>query len=136
VPKPDELDVMTAGALPLAGATALAVVEAVSPDDGDSVLIVGAGGGVGSFAVELAAKRGATIIATARGDDDTRLRLLGAAETIDFTSGDLGDVLRERYPNGVDALIDLATRGDGFAELAAHVRDGGRIASTLGGSTQ
>src|SRR6266516_2819223 len=61
-------------ALPLAGVTALVSVDAVDPHEGDTVLVVGADGGVGSYALQLAAKRGATVIATAKPDDEQRLR--------------------------------------------------------------
>jgi NADPH:quinone reductase len=129
---PEGLDPVAAGALPLAGGTALAAVAAVSPGEGESVLVVGAAGGVGSFAVQLAARRGATVIATARGDDQARLRSLGAADTIDYTEADLAETLQQRYPNGVDALVDLVSGGEGFASMAEHVREGGRAASALG----
>jgi NADPH:quinone reductase len=126
------LDALAAGALPLAGGTALAAVAAVSPEEGESVLVVGAAGGVGSFAVQLAARRGATVIATARGDDRARLRSLGATDTIDYTEADLVQTLQRRYPNGVDMLVDLVSGHEGFASLAEHVREGGRAASALG----
>jgi NADPH:quinone reductase-like Zn-dependent oxidoreductase len=132
VRKPEALNFLAAGTLPLAGAAALDAVDAVSPAEGDTVLMVGAAGGVGSFAVQLAAKRGARVVATARADDEARLRSLGAAETIDYTHWDLDGILRDRHPDGVDALIDLVTSADDFGDVAAHVRDGGRVASALG----
>jgi NADPH:quinone reductase-like Zn-dependent oxidoreductase len=58
VPKPEGLDFVTAAAIPLAGAAAVACVDAVAPEPGETVLIVGASGGVGSYAVQLAAGRG------------------------------------------------------------------------------
>ena len=130
--KPSGLDFTEAAALPFAGVTALVAVDAVDPHAGDTVLIVGADGGVGSYAVQLAAGRGATVIATAKPDDERRLHELGAAETIDYTQQDIAAVVRERHPDGVDALIDLVNQADGFAPLADLVRDGGRAASSLG----
>ena len=67
------------------------------------MLVIGAGGGVGSFAVQLAARRGASVIATAKPGDEQRLRDLGAAETIDYTEQDLVAAVRERHPDGVGA---------------------------------
>ena len=130
--KPAGLEVSEAAALPLAGVTALVSVDAVDPREGDTVLIVGADGGVGSYAVQLAAKRGATVIATAKPDDEQRLRELGAAETIDYTREDVAAAVREHHRDGVSALIDLVNQADGFAPLAELVRDGGRAASSLG----
>src|SRR5437764_11258916 len=130
--KPSGLEFSEAAALPLAGVTALVSVDAVDPREGDTVLIVGADGGVGSYAVQLAAKRGATVIATAKPDDEQRLRDLGAAETIDYTREDIAAAVRAHHRDGVSALIDLVNQADGFAPLAELVRDGGRATSSLG----
>jgi NADPH:quinone reductase-like Zn-dependent oxidoreductase len=133
VPRPAALDAIHAAALPLAGLTALAATEAVAPEPGELVLVVGAGGGVGSFAVQLAARRGATVIATAKTGEESWLAGLGAAETIDYTAGDVLPVLAARHGDGIDCLIDAATgQPDELARLATLVRDGGRVASTLG----
>ncbi len=131
VPRPDSLAVNDAAALPVAGLTALALVDAVDPRPGDLVLIVGAAGGVGTVAVQLAAARGATVIATATADDEQRLLGLGAAETIDYTAGDLGAVVRARHPGGVHALIDVVDDAPGFAVMTELVEDGGRAATSL-----
>ena len=97
------------------------------------MLVVGAGGGVGGYAVQLAAMRGATVIATARPGDEARLRELGAAETVDFTAADVASTVRDRHPEGIDGLIDLVSYSpDQMAPLVALVRDGGAIASPLG----
>ena len=132
VAKPAELDFEEAAALPVAGLTALAAVDAVDPHPGDVVLVIGAGGGVGSFAVQLAAQRGASVIATAKPGDERRLLDLGAAETIDYTRDDLIAAVRERHPGGVRSLIDLVNHGDGFAPGAGLVQAGGRAASPVG----
>jgi len=132
VPKPAGLDFAQAAALPVAGLTALAAVDAVDPHPGDVVLVIGAGGGVGSFAVQLAAQRGAGVIATAKPGDEQRLLDLGAAETIDYTSEDLTTAVRERHPDGVRGLIDLVNHADGFAPGAGLVQAGGRAASPVG----
>ncbi len=131
--KPAGLSFETAAAIPLASATALDAVEAVDIGSGDVVLIAGATGGVGSFAVQLAVQRGATVIATARpGDEEAFVRSLGASDTIDYSDGDIAGAVRAKYPDGVTALIDVVNREEAFTAVAALVRDGGRIASTLG----
>jgi NADPH:quinone reductase-like Zn-dependent oxidoreductase len=130
--KPDRLSFETAAAIPLVGATALDAVDAIDVGPGDTVVVAGATGGVGSIAVQLAAQRGATVIATARpGDDEAFVRELGASTTVDYSSGDVAEAIRALYPDGVTALIDVVNRGEAFAPMAALVRDGGRIATTL-----
>ena len=125
---PEGLDMATAGALGLAGATAHDMIDAIGLTDGDHVLIAGASGGVGGLAVQLAAARGAQVIATSRSEDADRVGGLGAADIVDHT-GDLAAQVRALCPNGVDAVVHLA--GDGPA-LAQLLRPGGRIASALG----
>jgi NADPH:quinone reductase-like Zn-dependent oxidoreductase len=131
--KPSGLDWATAAAIPLAGSTALDAVDAVDPKPGDTILVMGATGGVGAFAVQLAVQRGARVIATAKpGEDDAFVRQLGAAETIDYTQSGLGDTVRSLVPDGLAGLIDGVSRGEAFMPLAGLVRDGGRAATTLG----
>lgn len=127
--KPAGMEFVTAAALPLAAATAYAAVEAVDPHPGQVILVVGAGGGVGSFAVQLLA-RTVTVIATGLPADADRLTGLGAAAVIDYTAGSVVDQVRAIYPEGVDALIDLVSHSAQELPLGA-VRKGGRVASTL-----
>jgi NADPH:quinone reductase len=118
-----------AGALALAGSTAYMAVEAIAPAPGTTVLIAGATGGVGSLAVQLAAARGAEVIATARPGDETEFVTgLGATHVVDYTA-DMATQVRAIRAQGVDAVIHLA--GDGM-QLADLVVPGGRFASTLG----
>ena len=131
--KPDAVDWLAAAAIPLAGATALDAVDAVDPQPGDTVLIMGATGGVGAFAIQLAAARGARVLASAKPGDDTDFVLgLGAAEAIDYTLTGLGDTVRALTPGGLVGLIDAVSRNEAFGPLAALVREGGRAATTLG----
>jgi NADPH:quinone reductase-like Zn-dependent oxidoreductase len=131
--KPAGLAWEAAAALPLAASTALDAVDAVDPRPGDAILIMGATGGVGAFAVQLAAQRGARVIASARpGEDDAFVRSLGASETIDYTQAGLGDTVRRLTPDGLAGLIDAVSQAEAFMALAALVRDGGRASTTLG----
>lgn len=132
VPKPTGLDFSHAAALPLAGTAALDLLDAVGVEEGDTVLIVGATGGVGAFAVQLAARRGATVIATARPAADAFVRELGATDTIDHSAGSLTDAVRQQYPAGIAALVDLANQTDALTDLGSVVRSGGRLATVLG----
>jgi NADPH:quinone reductase-like Zn-dependent oxidoreductase len=129
---PERLSAPDAGSLGVAGTTAMSAVEAVDPRVGKSVLIVGATGGVGTFAIQLAALRGAHVIASVRPGDEEFVTDLGAAETLDYTQ-DVVATIRARYPDGVDAVIDAVNRDPvAFATLAELVAEGGRAASVVG----
>lgn len=130
--KPAELSWETAAAIPLAASTALDAVEAVAPGVGDAVLVMGATGGVGAFAIQLAVHRGARVIASAKPEEDEFVRSLGATDTIDYTKTGLGDTVRRLVPEGLSGLIDGVSRAEAFMPLAALLRSGGRAATTLG----
>ena len=127
--KPSGLDFAAAGAAPLSAITALGSIDAVDLTEGDTVLIIGATGGVGTFAVQLAASAGATVVASALAEDEAYLRELGVAEFVP-REGDVSAEVRQRYPDGVDALIDLVSFGaPGTYEPA--LKEGGRVASSV-----
>jgi NADPH:quinone reductase len=127
---PQGLDPVVAAALPTAGSTALEIVESLEPLSGKTAVLVGAAGGVGSFATQLAANAGAHLVAVAGADDGDRLRSYGAAEVIDYKAGSVPDALRQAHPDGIDVLIDVASDADGFAALASLVRSGGTALKT------
>lgn len=129
-PKPAGLTFEETATLGVAGSTGQAAVEAVDPSKGERVLIAGASGGVGGFAVQLASLRGADVIATALPDDAERLLELGATEVVDYR-GDCAETVRARYPDGIDALIDLVNRGPDFDAMIELMKDGGRVATAL-----
>ena len=104
---PSGLDDVVAAALPTAGGAGLALVDLVEPLAEKTALIVGAGGGVGSFATQFAANAGANVIANVRAHDAERMRAYGATETIDHTAVALPDAVRQAHPDGIDVLIDL-----------------------------
>src|ERR1700748_815970 len=122
---PGGLDNVVAAALPAAGGAGLALVDLLEPLAGKTVLIVGAGGGVGSFATQFAANAGASVIATGRVQDAERMRSYGATETIDYAAIDLPDAVRQAHSNGIDVLIDVVdAEAPGFAALVSLVRPG------------
>jgi NADPH:quinone reductase-like Zn-dependent oxidoreductase len=129
--KPESVSFTEAAALPVPGLTAMDLVDAVDPKEGDTVLIVGATGGVGSYAIQLAAKRGARVIATARQANEAFARELGATETVDHTRGDLLDAVRMTHPGGIEAIIDLVSNSEALSRIAGLVREGGRLASSV-----
>ena len=134
VRKPGALSFDLAAALPLAAATALLCVDAVQPLAGEAVLITGAGGAIGAYAVQLAAAAGAIVLATGRREHVRRLHELGAAQVIDYINDDVADVVHTMRASGVGALIDLVNERPEVSRLSAVVRDGGRIASACFGA--
>jgi len=104
VARPTGVDAATAATVPIAGNTAMAALDACRVGEGDRVLIVGAGGGVGTFAVQLGVDRGAEVWATAGARAAHVLRSLGAARTFDYRTSDLLDL----PPASFDAIIDIA----------------------------
>ena len=112
--KPPALDWYRAGSLFVAATTAVAAVRAVALKPGDVVAVSAAGGGVGSFVVQLARKAGARVIGLASDDTAEFLRSVGV-EYITYGDG-LADRLRAAVPAGLNAFIDLF--GGGYIELA------------------
>ena len=126
---PDGVDLATAGAAPLSGITAVTAIDALELSEGDVLLVVGATGGVGSLAVQLAAGAGAHVVAPALAEDETYLRELGVAEILP-RDGDLVELVRARHPDGVDALLDVVSFAPGTYDAA--LRPGARVASPNG----
>jgi NADPH:quinone reductase-like Zn-dependent oxidoreductase len=102
---PDGVDDRTAATLTIAGRTAAAALAVVTPGAGDTVLVGGAGGGVGVFAVQLALLAGARVIGTGSASSADALRALGA-EPVTYGDG-LVDQVRALAPDGVTAALDL-----------------------------
>jgi len=129
--KPVTVGFAEAAALPTPGLTAMDLVDTVDIRDGETILIVGATGGVGAYATQLAARRGARIIATARRTNEAFVRELGAAETIDHTTEDLVDAVRMAHPGGIDAIVDVASDSKALGRISTLVNNGGRLASSV-----
>lgn len=124
-PAPDGADLVALAGLPLAGLTALQCLEAAHVGDGDVVLVHNGAGGVGSFAVQLAAARGARVVATAGPHNHDHVRALGG-EPVPY-----GDAMAEAVRDvagRVDAVVDLFGGGAVEASLPL-VADAGRVVS-------
>jgi NADPH:quinone reductase-like Zn-dependent oxidoreductase len=128
--KPESLDFSQAAAVPLAGLTAYqTLVHHLRIEAGDTVLIHGASGGVGSFALQIARALKARVLGTASEANHDYLQGLDA---IPFTYGDgLVERVREQFPEGVDAVLDL--NGSDLATSPDLLSDTsfGRIASVI-----
>lgn len=129
--KPRSLAFEQAAAVPTPALTALISIDTLQIAEGETLLIVGATGGVGSYAVQLAARRGAHVIATAPPEDADYIRDLGAAETIDYRSVDVAKAVKRAHPEGIDALLDLVSDAGRLEQIAATLKKGGRLATTL-----
>jgi len=127
---PNGFDAAVAATLPTPGGTALQMVTSLEPLSEKTALIVGAGGGVGSFATQFAVNAGARVIADASGSETDRMRSYGADEMIDYSTVSVADTVRRAHPDGIDALIDVASDADEFAALSSLVRSGGSAVTT------
>lgn len=128
--KPDGVDLATAAAAPVAAITAMTAIDALALDQGDTLLVVGATGGVGSIAIQLAVASRTTVIAPAFAEDEDYLRALGVADVLPRDGdGDVAAAVRQRYPDGVDALLDNVSFAPGAYDAA--LKDGARVASPI-----
>jgi NADPH:quinone reductase len=128
-PAPERVELGTAAVAPLAGISAVGLIDALDLAEGDVLLVAGATGGVGSLAVQLAARAGARILAPALPEDEIFLSDLGVGEVLP-RDGDAAELVRERYPDGVDALLDLVNYEPGAYDAA--LKPGARVASSSG----
>lgn len=127
--RPSGVDSASAGAAPVAALTAMAAIKALELQEGETVLIVGAAGGVGCFAVQLARRAGAHIIAPGLPEDEGFLVDLGVDHVIP-RDGDVVAQTRELEDGGVAALIDTVSGSpDDLEVYATALAEGGRVAS-------
>ena len=105
---PDDVALETAAAFWIAHATAYHALRSIAEvQPGERVVVLGAAGGVGLAAVELAVELGASVIAAASTDDKLALcRQRGATDVVNYSVGDLRDALRQIAPDGVAVVID------------------------------
>jgi NADPH2:quinone reductase len=127
---PDGVADDQAAALPTAAVTALRTIDLLEVAAGEHVVVMGATGGVGGYAVQMARSRGAHVIATVRGDNG-EARQLGADEVYDSQAVDVIDALHAAHPDGVDAVLDLVSNADAIKRDAEVIRPGGRLVSTI-----
>jgi NADPH:quinone reductase len=131
--KPASLSHEEAAAVPLAGGTAYeAIVRRLAVRVGETVLIHGGAGGVGSFAVQIARAAGARVLATAGPDNQETLEELGADVALDYRSQDVaGLALDDTGGRGVDVVLDTVG-GETVESSIPATRPFGRIATILG----
>jgi NADPH2:quinone reductase len=126
---PNSMGLRDAGAIATTGLTAIQGVDDVLHlESGDTVLILGASGGVGSLAVEFAKLRGARVLAAASGEDGLNfVKKIGADAVVDSRTGDITSAAHAFAPKGIDAILAL-TGGDILERCIDTLRKGGRVA--------
>jgi NADPH:quinone reductase-like Zn-dependent oxidoreductase len=125
-PKPKSLTYVEAAAVPIVALTAWqALIDAAKLGSGQTVLIHGGSGGVGSFAIQIAKARGAKVIATASTANQELLKQLGADVAIDYTKQKFEDVAKD-----VDVVLDSIGK-DTLARSYGTVKRGGIIVSLV-----
>ena len=127
---PDGVTDDQAAALPIPGITALGALDLNGVIADQWVVVIGATGGVGGYAVQMARARGAHVIATVRGDPD-EARRLGAAEVYDSRAVDAIDAIKATHPEGVDAVLDLVNAANAIRRDADIIKAGGHLVSTV-----
>ena len=128
-PRPPELDPIVAAALPMAGCTALQVLQRMPLAAGSWVLIHGAAGGVGHLLVQMARRRGLHVAAVARHDDRRRLEELGVDLWLDRSDPSPAAAAAEKLGRELDAVVDLV--GGRLEPSLPHVRVGGHAATIV-----
>ncbi|MET8992797.1 NADP-dependent oxidoreductase [Nonomuraea wenchangensis] len=126
---PAGVSAVQAATLPLNGLTAAQALDGLDLEHGQTLLVTGAAGAVGGFAVQLAVARGLRVIAVAGADDEPLVRRLGAELFVPRTAR-LGEAVRRLVPGGAHAALDAAVVG--VAALDA-VRSGGAFAALVAG---
>ena len=128
---PVKISLVEAAAIPTAGMTAQQLLEKSGLKHEQTLLLVGATGGVGSFVLQLANMQGIYVIATVSDDEGAaRVKQLGARETINYKKLSVSQQVKDKYPDGVDGLIDLASDAAAFKAMSALVRKGGLSLTT------
>jgi NADPH:quinone reductase-like Zn-dependent oxidoreductase len=128
---PEALADVEAAAVPLAGLTAWqSLVDTAAVGQGSRVLVLGAAGGVGHFAVQIAKARGAWVAGTASAAKHDFLAELGADEAIDYTTEEIADRVRD-----VDVVLDAVGGEAGIGAVPA-LRDGGLLVTVSGLSVE
>ena len=129
IPAKAKLTMVQAGAMPVDAITALAGLDAtLGLKANESILILGASGGIGHMAVQLAKRMGARVLAVASGEDGVAfVRRLGADKVVDGHKDDIQAAAREFAQKGLDAVL-LTTGGAAAEKALSTLREGGRAA--------
>ncbi|GAB3811876.1 hypothetical protein GCM10028895_02390 [Pontibacter rugosus] len=97
---------------------------------GQTVLILGASGGVGTMAIQLAKEQGATVVGVASEQNHQYMKELGADHTIKYKDTHIGDAVKEIFPDGVDLIFDCAS-GETLQQSLVALKPNGKLVSIL-----
>lgn len=126
---PEKLTPEEAGGVPLAGLTAWqSLFDAGDVQKGDVVLILGASGGVGTFAVQFAKWKGARVIGVASSGNHDYLKELGADDMVDYKENHVGEAVEKMASAGVDVIFDCS-RGEALEQSMSTLIKNGRLVS-------
>jgi alcohol dehydrogenase len=123
--KPAQFDFVQAAALPTAAISSLEAIDHMNLQKGQKVLVHGASGGIGSFAVQIAKSLGAHVAATTGPDDVEFVKSLGADEVIDYKNQDFAKLI-----TNYDAALDTVG-GETYRKTFEVVRPGGKLVSMV-----
>jgi NADPH:quinone reductase-like Zn-dependent oxidoreductase len=129
---PRGLSMAQAAALPISGITALQGLDAIELEPGDTLLLIGASGGVGHIALQLAKHSGIEVFAVASGSDGVQLaQRLGADAAVEGHRARIDEEAHGFEPDGFDGALVFAG-GDGWRLLLQELNPGARVASPNG----
>jgi len=129
--RPQQITWEEAAGIPLVGLTAYqCLFDAGNLQANQSVLILGASGGVGSLGIQLAKAKGATVIGVASRKNHDHMRSLGADHTLDYNNDQIAEAVKEILPEGVDLIFDCAS-GETLQQSLPALKVGGKLVSIL-----
>lgn len=127
--RPRNISMEESGGIPLVGLTAYqSLFEAGNVSEDETVLILGASGGVGTMAIQLAKIAGAKVIGVASEPNHAYMKELGADEAVDYKRDDLATAIAEIEPDGID-LIFHCSRGDSLNRAKGTLKSDGKLVS-------
>ncbi|MCC9136937.1 NADP-dependent oxidoreductase [Pontibacter silvestris] len=129
--RPQNISWEEAAGIPLVGLTAYqSLFDAGNLQQNQTVLILGASGGVGSLAIQLAKEKGAQVIGVASEKNYAFMKELGADYTVDYKDTNIGDAVKAILPDGVDLVFDCAS-GETLKQSLSALKSSGKLVSIL-----
>ena len=129
--RPKRLSFEEASGIPLVGLTAYQCLYVAGKlQEGQTVVILGASGGVGSMGIQLVKAKGAHVIGVASEKNHEYMKTLGADETIDYKGVNIGEAIKKIVPEGVDIIFDCAS-GETLQQSLSALKPTGKLVSIL-----
>lgn len=129
--RPQKVSMEEAGGIPLVGLTAYqALFDAAQMEEGQTLLILGASGGVGTLAIQLAKAHGIKVIGVASEKNHNYMKELGADATVDYKDNHVGEMVAAIEPDGIDVIFHCS-RGDALDQVmeTGVLKDNGHLIS-------